>query len=369
MLQFCLKFFITSIYLFTFYCRGATSTLKHPVSIQVQPTYTFESPRWPTDNKAFEQGLPLSHYIQATASGKPESGTFGCIRNNGHKFHEGIDVKSIKRTLKQAPLDSVYAVLSGQIVYINNKPGRSNYGNYIVLKHREPGLKFYTLYAHLASVSNTLKLNQFVNKGTLLGTMGNTSNFKIPMHLAHLHFEIGLRLGSNASFLKWYQLQKFGTPNYHGAWNGLNLAGLDPLAFYRSGKSFLQFLKEQSIAFECSIATSKIPEFIRQNRSLLLNPIDNKKTLQGWQIAFNWLGIPLKWTPLYQALKEKISIHYVNRKEFIKNGNRNTLEWDKKDNLFIGKVLQRQLFLLFEENFTLNILQKSCNRPPAKVGG
>ena len=353
MVQFCLKFLITSIYLFSFYCKGAISTIKQPTSVQLKPISTFELPRWPTDNKAFEQGLPLSHYIQATASGKPESGTFGCVRNNGYKFHEGIDVKAIKRTLKQVPLDSVYAVLSGQIAYINNMPGRSNYGNYIILKHKMHGLQFYTLYAHLASISKTLKLNQFVNKGTLLGIIGNTSNFKIPMNLAHLHFEIGLQLGSEASFAKWYQQQKFGTPNYHKAWNGLNLAGLDPLACYRFGKSFSQFLKEQAIAFECILATSKIPEFIKQNTILLTNSIDSKKKLQGWKIAFNWLGIPLKWTPLYQPLKEKFSINYEDRKEFIKNGNRNTLERDKQGNFVIGKVLQRQLFLLFEETFAI----------------
>lgn len=353
MVKFCLKFLATSIYLFTFYCQGAAPTIKQSVPIPFKPVLTLETPRWPTDNKAFNQGQPLAYYIQATASGKPESGTFGCVRNNGHKFHEGIDIKAIKRTRKQIPLDSVYAILPGEIAYINNKPGRSNYGNYIVLKHNEAGLQFYTLYAHLASISNTLKRYQSVNKGTLLGTLGNTSNFKIPMHLAHLHFEIGLQLGSEISFTNWYQIQKFGTPNYHGAWNGLNLVGLDPLAFYRSSKPFLEFIKEQTIAFECTIATSKFPEFIKQNPALLASPIDNKKKLQGWQIAFNWLGVPLKWTPLYHSIKQKFSINYNDRNECIRHGNRNTLEWDNQGNLFIGKVLQRQLFLLFEESFSI----------------
>ena len=353
MVKFCLKFFATSIYLFTFYCQGASSTIKQPTSTQVKPALTLESPRWPTENKAFEQGQPLAHYIQATASGKPESGTFGCVRNNGHKFHEGIDIKAIKRTRKQIPLDSVYAILPGKIAYINAKPGRSAYGNYIILKHNEAGLQFYTLYAHLASISNTLKTNQSINKGTLLGTLGNTSNFKIPIHLAHLHFEIGLQLGSETSFAHWYRMQKFGTPNYHGAWNGLNLVGLDPLAFYRLGKPFSEFIKEQTIAFECTIATSKIPEFIKQNPSLLVSSIDNKKKLQGWKIAFNWLGVPLKWTPLYHLITQKFSINYSDRNECTRHGNRNTLEWDNRGNPFIGKVLQRQLFLLFEENFSI----------------
>jgi len=357
MVKFCLKFLVTSIYLFTFYCKGDIPTTKQPASTQTKTALTLEPPRWPTDNKAFEQSQPLACYIQATASGKPESGTFGCVRNNGHRFHEGIDIKAIKRTRKQVPQDSVYAILSGKIAYINDKPGRSNYGNYIILKHNEADLKFYTLYAHLASISKTLKSDQFVSKGTLLGTIGNTSNFKIPMTLAHLHFEIGLQLGSATSFANWYRMQKFGTPNYHGDWNGLNLVGLDPLAFYRSGKSFSEFLKEQTIAFECTIATSKIPEFIKQNPVLLVNPIDNPKKLQGWQIAFNWLGVPLKWTPLYHSIKQKFSVNYSHRNECTRHGNRNTLEWDNRGNPFIGKVLQRQLFLLFEESFSI---PKAC---------
>ena len=353
MIKFCLKFLATSICLFTFYCQGTIPTSKQTIPTSQKPIFTFETPRWPTDNKAFEQGQNLSYYIQATSSGKPESGTFGCVRNNGHKFHEGIDVKAIKRTKKQVPLDSVYAILSGEIAYINNKPGRSNYGNYIILKHNEPGLQFYTLYAHLASISKSLKINQIVNKGTFLGTLGNTSNFKIPMHLAHLHFEIGLQLGSEISFANWYHIQKFGIPNYHGAWNGFNLVGLDPLAFYHSKKTFSEFLKEQTIAFKCVVATSKIPEFIKQNTRLLTHSIDLKKTLQGWEIAFNWLGVPLKWTPLYNAIQQKFSISYSDRNECTRHGNRNTLEWDNRHNLFIGKVLKRQLFLLFEESFSI----------------
>lgn len=369
MVQFCLKFFATSIYLFTFYCQGAVKPSKSTAKITPKPTFFSEVPRWPTDNKAFEQGQALSYYIQATASGKPESGTFGCVRNNGHKFHEGIDVKAIKRTRKQVPLDSVYAVFNGEIAYINNNPGLSNYGKYIVIKHQTIGLQFYTLYAHLASLSNSLKIKQPVFKGTLLGTMGNTSNFKIPMHLAHLHFEIGMQLGSEASFVNWYRLQKFGTPNYHRDWNGFNLVGLDPLAFYHSKKRFVDFLKEQPIAFECILATSKIPYFIKKNSALLTIPIDPKKTIQGWRIAFNWLGVPLKWTPLYNSLKEKFSINYIRREEFIQHGNRNIIEWDWQGNLTIGKVLQRQLFLLFEEIFSIqHVVKKTVNIPQKSKG-
>lgn len=361
MVKFCLKFLIASIYLFTFYCESALGQSKLVIKPQKKIIVNEESPQWPTDNKAFEQGLPLVNYIQATSSGKPESGTFGCVRNNGQKFHEGIDIKSIKRAKNQVPLDTVYAILSGEIVYINNKASLSNYGKYIVLRHKEVGLQFYTLYAHLASISSGLKLKQRVAKGTSLGVMGNTSNFKIPMHLAHLHFEIGLQLGSEESFSAWYKAQKFVTPNYHGAWNGLNLVGLDPIAFFQGKKCFLEFIKTYPIAFECTVATQKVPEFIKHNTSLLSDLMDLKKVIQGWKIAFNWLGVPLSWTPVYYPLKEKFFINNIFYEELTKYGNRNTLEWDKHGNLMIGKVLRRQLFLLFEEDF---IIKKSSPSRP-----
>ena len=58
-------------------------------------------------NPAFQQGKPLEAFIQPTSSGKLVSGLFGCVRNNGHKFHEGIDLYPIARDSSGEAIDKI----------------------------------------------------------------------------------------------------------------------------------------------------------------------------------------------------------------------------------------------------------------------
>ncbi|MDR0647692.1 MAG: M23 family metallopeptidase [Puniceicoccales bacterium] len=293
----------------------------------------------------------MDTYIQPTASGLIASGTFGCVRNRGTRFHEGIDLKSIHRNRRNYPLDLVCAILPGNVVYINFNAGKSTYGRYVVLQHTLESFSYYSLYAHLNEIH--VQLNQAVQQGTALGIMGNTSCAKIPLSRAHLHFEIGLPLGSKDTFHAWYSKQGFKEPNFHGEWNGMNLVGLDPLAFFKSGTDFLTFIKNQPIAFTLQIATSIIPHFIQQNQALLARPLQAEKMLHGWEIAFNWLGCPLQWTPLY-GLKLPANTVYVlhcNATELSQHGCRHTLEFNRQGKIFLGHVLQKQLTLLFNTHF------------------
>ena len=66
---------------------------------------------WPTESKAFGNGAPYEEFIQPTASGRPESGLFVDTRNNGYRFHEGIDIKPVRRDRKGEALDGVFAAL------------------------------------------------------------------------------------------------------------------------------------------------------------------------------------------------------------------------------------------------------------------
>ena len=308
-------------------------------------------PRWPTDNPAFDQNKPMEAYLQSTASGLVRSGSFGCVRNNGARFHEGIDIKSIHRDRHNRTKDPVYAILPGQIAYVNRKPGRSSYGCYVVIQHHLHELYYYSLYAHLSQIN--VQIGQTVQQGDKIGIMGNTACEPIPWIRAHLHFEIGLAIGSPSSFQTWYNAQGFPQSNCHGAWNGLNLIGLNPLDFFNSKRNFLDFVKKQPIAFILRIYSEQIPAFIKQNKSLLTSQLIAGKTLKGWDIAFTWLGCPTRWTPIYETQNSNICITYCNKTELFKYGCRHTLEFDSQGKALFGKTLQKILSLLFDNKLQL----------------
>lgn len=99
--------------------------------------------------------------------------------------HNGIDLVGAGYTLDYvvAHSDGTVVGLVSNINYNTSKSGRRIYGNYVKIKH-DNGM--YTLYAHLRYGSVTVKLNQRVTKGQVLGYMGNTGySFG-----AHLHFEV-----------------------------------------------------------------------------------------------------------------------------------------------------------------------------------
>lgn len=106
-----------------------------------------------------------------------------CKYNKGK--HNGIDLVGAGYTLDYVVAHSDGAVVGvvSNINYNTSKSGRRIYGNYVKIKH-DNGM--YTLYAHLRYGSVTVKLNQRVTKGQVLGYMGNTGySFG-----AHLHFEV-----------------------------------------------------------------------------------------------------------------------------------------------------------------------------------
>ena len=149
------------------------------------------------------------------------------MRNSGTRLHEGIDILSIKRDEDEEPIDPVRAAASGEVVHINRNIAASNYGKYVVVAHEVNGFPFYTLYAHLRTVPEELKIGLNVDSGDELGVLGRTTNTSdgIASWRAHLHFEIGVQINRrfNGWFKNWYRDGK----NLHGPWNGLNLLGLD----------------------------------------------------------------------------------------------------------------------------------------------
>lgn len=269
-------------------------------------TVAFVSPAhadliWPTPNPAFRDGQPIEAYVQATSSGNPESGLFGCVRNQGSRFHEGLDLYPVKRDSNGEAADPIYAALSGKVVYVNRVPGFSSYGRYIIVEHDGEIPAYHTLYAHLASVDIGVVAGTHVDAGTVLGIMGRSASYNIPSARAHLHFEIGFRLSDG--FQNWYDSQKFKNKNHHGKWNGINLVSIDPLDFYKSirrgqVRNLYDFLCSTPVAARIRVYSQEIPDFVRNYDALLTKPL-NMRPVVAWDIAFTEYGVPKEWTPRF----------------------------------------------------------------------
>ncbi len=258
---------------------------------------------WPTPNPAFQNGESIETFIQPTASGKKESGLFGCVRNNGYRFHEGLDLYPIDRDRRNEPTDSIFAVLPGKVVYVNKVAGHSSYGRYIAIQHDQESPAFHTLYAHLASIDPAVAVGTRVTAGMQIGIMGRSASKPIPRSRAHLHLEMGFRLSD--SFQDWYDRQKFGSKNRHNNWNGMNLLSINPLDFYqkmRSGRvsTLHEYLKQMPAYARIRVYTPNIPDFVQRYPALVTRPYQ-PSDLVAWDIAFSKYGVPKEWTPRFAS--------------------------------------------------------------------
>ena len=259
---------------------------------------------WPTPSTAWKEGQPPAQWLQHAGSGDPASGGFGGVRSGGTQFHEGIDIAPVTRDRHGEPVDAVFAAMTGVVRHASTSPGGSSYGRYVVLEH--PGMTpaVYTLYAHLARIAPGVRAGATVAAGQALGTMGHSSGgYMIPTVRAHLHFEIGLAV--TRDFQTWYERRRFGSRNEHGMWNGMNLLGIDPTVFYRewhaghlSGAQ--DFFARLETVVRLRIATYRIPDFVTRYPSLLVKGMPFGP-VAGWEIRFNWTGLPFAWTPLTTA--------------------------------------------------------------------
>jgi murein DD-endopeptidase MepM/ murein hydrolase activator NlpD len=133
--------------------------------------------------------------------GKKESNTFGMVRNNGTKPHQGWDFA--------APVGTpAYAVADGTVESVQ---AGGDYGHRICIKFNHKGTTYYAFYAHMQSVfkqpGNPVQMNDEIGR---TGKSGNASN--LPASDDHLHFKIrtqpspGLGLQGRVSPLKLYKV-------------------------------------------------------------------------------------------------------------------------------------------------------------------
>ncbi|MDG0964387.1 MAG: M23 family metallopeptidase [Opitutales bacterium] len=306
---------------------------------------------WPTPNPAFARGLGYSTFLQKTGPDKAiTSGAFGCVRNNGYKFHEGLDLYPVRRDKKGRAEDSIFAAMDGRVSYLNPTASYSAYGKYIVLEHTELTPALYSLYAHLDTISTNLKIGSEVSIAQVIGKMGNSSSgYRIPLERSHLHFEIGLRLTNQ--FQGWYNRKKFQSKNRHGNFSGFNLVGLDPMLFYSNYKKKIfttpkAFLESLPVTVKVRVKTNKTPDFAIRYPSLASPRITSGSN--GWDVSFGPYGIPIRLEPVNKNISsQEKQIQIIQIDSNLQKKPCRKLTTQKGSQFFATPQLQTYIELLF----------------------
>jgi murein DD-endopeptidase MepM/ murein hydrolase activator NlpD len=264
---------------------------------------------FPTPNQALLQGdgPAFYQYVERSFQGERtqpwEGGQYGYVRNpvpNGDsvvytRFHEGIDIQPTRRDARGEPIDPVFAVDAGTVVYANPVANQSNYGRYLVIEHTWSGSPYYSLYAHLSTL--LAEPGRHVERGQQVAIMGHTGA-GITRERAHLHFEINLLV--NSHFDEWHR-QHFPTdPNHHGIYNGLNLLGLNPARILIESRHHPQFdipglLRSEPVCFRVIVPHSKRFELVARYPWLTQGTAPPAPA--SWELWFNRDGIPIRATP------------------------------------------------------------------------
>lgn len=313
---------------------------------------------WPTPCTAFLEGKPFETFVQPTATGDPVSALFGCVRNSGQRFHEGLDIRAVLPRQRGRSTDPIYAVHDGVVRHINRVAGHSSYGIYIVLEHPELRPAIYTLYSHLRSIETNLRVGQTVAAGQRIGIMGNTAGgYRIPLANSHLHLEVGLRLSD--AFQGWFDRQNFGSDNHHGNFNGMNLRGWDPLAYFtamRDGRISqpLDFILNLPVGAVIHIYHPERPDFLKRYPELELSGVPERERT-GWQIALSGFGLPMSLQGLSKdqlqgvARRGEIAVISLNQSVLQQYGCRDIIRISATGEAGMGTFGRRNLELIFGE--------------------
>jgi hypothetical protein len=184
------------------------------------------------------------------------------------------------------------------VVYANDVSSRSNYGRYVVVEHNWGYGPFYSLYAHLSTI--TAKTGDKVQAGGELARMGYTGA-GINRDRAHVHVELNFLLSSR--FSDWHAAG-YSQENYHGNYNGMNLLGIDLASFFLAleadpGLTIPRFLSVMSPYYELLVPRGREPLEITTRYPWLLK---SDESSPSWQISLTGAGIPLAVKPNQTAV-------------------------------------------------------------------
>jgi hypothetical protein len=263
----------------------------------------------PTDNDALFSGNGPAFYqyverdFKGVKSTPWEGGQYGFVRDPVEtsagvvytRFHEGIDVKPLRRDARDEPLDEVRAIADGKVVHTNVVPAYSNYGNYIVIEHRWAGFNYYSLYGHLNSIA--VQPGESVRRGQRIAVMGYTG-VGLNQARAHLHLELNLMLSHR--FEAWHDTFFKNDPNHNGIYNGINLAGLDIARLYLAlhknpSLTIPEFLNDEETFYKVTLPKSSHFELPRLYPWMLAGGRRSEKS--SWEVSFARSGLPLKIEP------------------------------------------------------------------------
>jgi len=275
----------------------------------------------PTKNTALHEGRPQDYYMYTYRSFEGKSskpytaGKYGYTRNLKRysggiiatRFHEGIDIKPAGRDKSNRPTDIVTSIAVGKVVYCNSSASMSNYGKYVVVQHDWGSGPFYSLYAHLASVS--CAPGQKVNAGSALGKMGYTG-VGINIERAHLHLELNIMLSDR--FAQWHS-SIYQSANHHGKHNGINLSGLDIAGLLITHKNnprvdLPAFIKNQQAYYKVTVPRKG--DLQLASRYPWIKQGDHRTSSPSWEISFSSSAFPLAIKPSHRQVSSP-TVTYV----------------------------------------------------------
>ncbi len=263
----------------------------------------------PTANDAIFSSDPSRFYMytnrnfEGVKSTPWTAGQYGFVRNQRRsaegiimtRFHEGVDIRPVSRDNAGNPLDLVKAIAPGKVVHVSSTASHSSYGRYVVVEHDWGYGPFYSLSAHL--MDTRVKKGQRVDTSTALGQLGYTG-IGLDRTRAHVHLELNLLLSSR---FETYHKKHFRSPNYHGIYNGINLAGIDIAGLYLKHKenpaiSIPQFMAGMKVHHKTLVPRKGKLEILTRYPFLGQN-LHLANSAPSWEIHFSRSGIPLKIMP------------------------------------------------------------------------
>jgi murein DD-endopeptidase MepM/ murein hydrolase activator NlpD len=280
----------------------ATATLS-VLSVALVPAQALDL-SLPTDNDALfsDDGAAFYQYIERDYKGQKstpwQGGQYGFVRDPTDtgagtvytRFHEGIDIRPVRRDAHGDPLDEIRAIADGKVVHVNAVAGYSNYGKYVVIEHRWDGSNYYSLYGHLSSM--LVQPGATVTRGQPIAVMGYTGT-GINQERAHLHLEVDLMF--SREFDSWYATFFRNDPNRNGIYNGMNLAGLDVARLYLALRknpalTVPEFLKGEETFYKIILPESRHFDLPRLYPWMLAGG----KEKSSWEVSFARSGVPLR---------------------------------------------------------------------------